>query len=212
MVVSDRARRAARARGLIFVGAMLLISRTGASGDRHQRRRSLEAESAAKSLGLGIGEKNGKPTAAIGERETKAPRLGAGGEGGEGGEGRAGASAAAAGDAAAAPAAHAGVAVAVASDADGAANGTSSSLKEEKEGGGGGGEGEEEGLGSVADHRNADGTLMFPADLSGTFKGKWTLVPSMGADGSPNGTTGRSLPAMKAFLGRVGTFHHVMLQ
>lgn len=69
-------------------------------------------------------------------------------------------------------------------------------------------DGEEgEGVGSAPARlvrRHPDDTVVFPADISGAFKGKWTPVPSLGNDGAANGTTGERLPGMKAFLGEDG--------
>ena len=31
-------------------------------------------------------------------------------------------------------------------------------------------------MGGVPDYHNADGTLMYPPDVSGTFKGTWSLA------------------------------------
>ena len=95
---------------------------------------------------------------------------------------------------------------AVATDAGGGVTGGASPAG----GGGEGGGAEAETSSSFAplggvDHlRNSDGTLAFPADITGTFKGKWTLVDAMGSDGAANGTTGGRLPGMKAFLGEGG--------
>ena len=51
---------------------------------------------------------------------------------------------------------------------------------------------------------NDDGTFVFPEDISGTFKGHWSMVTALGDDGTPNGTTTPNLPGMRAFLGEGG--------
>ena len=51
---------------------------------------------------------------------------------------------------------------------------------------------------------NDDGTFVFPEDISGTFKGHWSMVTALGDDGTPNGTTTPNLPGMRAFLGEDG--------
>ena len=45
---------------------------------------------------------------------------------------------------------------------------------------------------------NDDGTFVFPEDISGTFKGHWSMVTALGDDGTPNGTTTPNLPGMRA--------------
>ena len=49
---------------------------------------------------------------------------------------------------------------------------------------------------------NSDGTLAFPADIAGTFKGKRDAGARHGGDGTANGTTGARLPGMKASWAR----------
>ena len=45
----------------------------------------------------------------------------------------------------------------------------------------------------------------FPSDVSGTYKGKWTLVSALGPDGERSGrSTGNPLPGMHAFLDEGG--------
>ena len=45
----------------------------------------------------------------------------------------------------------------------------------------------------------------FPSDVSGTYKGKWTLVSALGPDGERSGrATGNPLPGMHAFLDEGG--------
>ena len=50
---------------------------------------------------------------------------------------------------------------------------------------------------------NDDGTLRYPNDITGTFKGTWRLIKKLGADGNANGTTG-GLPGMRRAKAREG--------
>ena len=56
----------------------------------------------------------------------------------------------------------------------------------------------------LAPPRNDDGTLLFPSDVAGTYKGHWTLVRALGADGAVNASAGAPLPGMEAFAGEGG--------
>ena len=270
---TPRARQAARARAFIFLGTLLLLSRTGASGaeSRHHRRWPLEERSKAERLaavGLGVeqGEHwTGREEAADGDEEgagtiageaarssptmvrtritrstarnsaataaAAAARVGAvENDGTFASDPRHDQKAATAGKHRSTQGSDSGSTdTAVTSDSGETAAGDGGSGGSGGSGGIGGadadteaeaamalatgagetkGTPEEDGGGSgapVPDHLNADGTLMFPADLTGTFKGKWTLVPAMGKDGAANGTTGARLPGMKAFLGEDGS-------
>lgn len=52
----------------------------------------------------------------------------------------------------------------------------------------------------------------FPNDITGTYKGKWSLVQRLGADGFENGTTTEALPEMHAFLSELHELGTAVIQ
>lgn len=62
------------------------------------------------------------------------------------------------------------------------------------------------------DWRGAPFPALYPNDIAGTYKGKWSLVQRLDADGLPNGTITNHLPGMHAFLDEINELGTAVLQ